>query len=87
MAPYFTTAGDRLLEALDRGEDPFAQAAEARILRAFNTPVDTTTAGPDLKQVSGTVYAGSHEGTDGELRILWVKYGEKMYPTGQIPHG
>lgn len=47
MAPYFPTAGDRLLEALDRGEDPFAQAAEARILRAFNTPANTTTAGPE----------------------------------------
>ncbi|KAF3034802.1 hypothetical protein E8E12_004719 [Didymella heteroderae] len=41
----------------------------------------TTTAGPDLKQVSGTVYVGSHEGTGGEQRILWVKVGEQMYPT------
>jgi translation initiation factor 2D len=42
----------------------------------------TTTAGPDLKQVSGTVYVGSHEGTSDELRILWVKVEEKTYPTG-----
>ncbi|KAJ4320875.1 hypothetical protein N0V94_003174 [Neodidymelliopsis sp. IMI 364377] len=41
----------------------------------------TTTAGPDLRQVSGTIYVGSHEGTGGEQRILWVKVGEKMYPT------
>ncbi|KAF1926753.1 uncharacterized protein M421DRAFT_66886 [Didymella exigua CBS 183.55] len=41
----------------------------------------TTTAGPDLKQVSGTVYVGSHEGTGGEQRILWVKIGQQMYPT------
>lgn len=41
----------------------------------------TTTAGPDLKQVSGTIYVGSHEGTGDEQRILWVKVGEQMYPT------
>jgi translation initiation factor 2D len=41
----------------------------------------TTTAGPDLKQVSGTVYVGSHDSTGGEQRILWVKVFEKMYPT------
>jgi translation initiation factor 2D len=43
----------------------------------------TTTAGPDLAQVSGTVYVGSHEGTGDEPRILWAKIGDKMYPTGQ----
>lgn len=42
----------------------------------------TTTAGPDLKQVSGTVFVGSHEGTNDEQRVLWVKVGENMYPTG-----
>ncbi|KAF2025324.1 hypothetical protein EK21DRAFT_76683 [Setomelanomma holmii] len=41
----------------------------------------TTTAGPELKQVSGTVYVGSHEGTGGEQRILWVKAFDMMYPT------
>lgn len=39
----------------------------------------TTTAGPDLKQVSGTVYVGSQNGE--EQRILWVKVDDKMYPT------
>ncbi|KAJ9641799.1 hypothetical protein H2199_005012 [Coniosporium tulheliwenetii] len=38
-----------------------------------------TTAGPDLKPVSGTVYVGSHDGE--EQRILWIKLEEKMYPT------
>ncbi|CBX96845.1 hypothetical protein IAQ61_008203 [Plenodomus lingam] len=41
----------------------------------------TTTAGPDLKQVSGTIYVGSHEGTQGHPRVLWVKVTDKMYPT------
>lgn len=41
----------------------------------------TTTAGPDLKQVSGTVYVGSHDGTHGEQRILWAKVNDTMYPT------
>lgn len=40
----------------------------------------TTTAGPDLRKVSGTVYVGSHEGE--EQRVLWVKVEETMYPTG-----
>jgi hypothetical protein len=46
----------------------------------------TTTAGPDLRQVSGTIYVGSHEGTSGEQRILWAKVDDKMYPTGQLTH-
>lgn len=41
----------------------------------------TTTAGPDLKQVSGTLYVGSHEGTNSEPRVLWTKVDDKMYPT------
>ncbi|KAI9700115.1 MAG: hypothetical protein M1836_002649 [Candelina mexicana] len=39
----------------------------------------TTTAGPDLKQVSGTVYVGAFPGQ--EQRILWVKMEERMFPT------
>ncbi|KAL2349643.1 hypothetical protein BJ546DRAFT_696788 [Cryomyces antarcticus] len=39
----------------------------------------TTTHGPDLKKVSGTVYVGSHAGE--EQRVLWVKIEERMYPT------
>ena len=40
-----------------------------------------TTAGPDLKQVSGTVYAGAHPGE--EQRILWLKIEERLLPTGK----
>ncbi|KAI9836260.1 MAG: hypothetical protein M1819_001597 [Sarea resinae] len=38
-----------------------------------------TTAGPDLKRVSGTVYVGAYAGK--EQRVLWVKLNERMYPT------
>jgi translation initiation factor 2D len=41
----------------------------------------TTTAGPDLKVVSGTVYIGSYTGDD--QRILWYRIDEQMYPTGK----
>ena len=41
-----------------------------------------TTAGPDLKQVSGTVYAGTHPGED--QRILWFKIEERLIPTGEV---
>lgn len=41
----------------------------------------STTAGPDLKQVSGTVYAGTHPGE--EQRILWFKIEERLIPTGK----
>ena len=40
-----------------------------------------TTAGPDLKQVSGTVYVGVHPGE--EQRILWFKIEERLIPTGK----
>ncbi|KAF4556762.1 Translation initiation factor SUI1-like protein [Elsinoe fawcettii] len=39
----------------------------------------TTTHGPDLKKISGTVYVGSHPGED--ARVLWFKIEEAMYPT------
>ena len=39
----------------------------------------TTTQGPDLKQASGTIYVGSHDGE--EARILWFQMEGKMYPT------
>jgi len=38
-----------------------------------------TTQGQDLKKISGTVYAGSHNGE--EQRILWFTVGDKTYPT------
>ena len=40
----------------------------------------TTTAGPDLRPVSGTVFAGSQPGE--EQRLLWVRIDERLYPTG-----
>jgi translation initiation factor 2D len=70
-------------------EDKAASSAGLTALRKSLLPENslsarfTTTAGPDLKQVSGTVYVGSHDGTGNEQRILWVKVGEKMYPTGR----
>ncbi|KAL8804444.1 MAG: hypothetical protein Q9182_002549 [Xanthomendoza sp. 2 TL-2023] len=39
----------------------------------------TTTAGKDLKQVSGTVYVGAHPAQ--EQRVLWIKIEEKIIPT------
>lgn len=45
----------------------------------------STTAGPDLKQVSGTVYAGTHPGED--QRILWLKIEERLIPTGGFCNG
>jgi translation initiation factor 2D len=68
-------------------EDKAASTAGLTALRKSLLPENalsarfTTTAGPDLKQVSGTVYVGSHESTSGEQRILWVKLFDKMYPT------
>ena len=43
-----------------------------------------TTSGPDLKQVSGTVYAGAHPGDD--QRILWFKIEERLIPSGKPCH-
>ncbi|OCL14419.1 hypothetical protein AOQ84DRAFT_308906, partial [Glonium stellatum] len=66
-------------------EDKAASAAPLTALRKSLLPENalsarfTTTSGPDLKQVSGTVYVGSHDGE--EQRILWVKAEDKMYPT------
>ena len=39
----------------------------------------TTTAGPDLKQVSGTVYVGSLSGD--EQRVLWIKIDNRLIPS------
>lgn len=43
-----------------------------------------TTAGPDLKQISGTIYAGTHP--EEEQRILWFKIEDRLIPTGES-HG
>lgn len=42
----------------------------------------TTTAGPNLSPVSGTIYVGAFEGQ--EQRVLWIKINEKLVPTGQF---
>ena len=42
----------------------------------------TTTAGPDLKPVSGTVYVGAELG--GEPRVLWIKLNDRLFPTGKL---
>lgn len=42
----------------------------------------TTTTGPKLDQVSGTVYVGTHHGQ--EQRMLWIKIEEKLLPTGWL---
>lgn len=45
----------------------------------------TTTAGPDLREVQGTVYVGTHD--DSEERVLWFKIDQgpgaekRLYPT------
>ena len=39
----------------------------------------TTTQGPDLKQASGTVYVGSHNGEEG--RILWFQIEGRLCPS------
>jgi translation initiation factor 2D len=67
-------------------EDKAAATAERASLRNSLLPDNamsarfTTTHGPELKQVSGTVFVGNHHGE--EQRILWVKIDERMYPTG-----
>lgn len=42
----------------------------------------TTTAGPELKKVSGTVYVGAYPGE--VQRVLWLKLEERMFPTGMF---
>ena len=41
----------------------------------------TTTAGPDLKEILGTVYVGAVSGE--EARVLWIRHNERLYPTGK----
>lgn len=71
----------------DANEDEKAAAvAENTALRNSLLPDNTlsarftTTAGPDLKPVSGTLYAGSHIGE--EQRLLWTRIDDRMFPTG-----
>lgn len=66
-------------------EDKAAATAETSNLRNALLPDNvqsarfTTTHGPDLKQVSGTVYVGTHPGH--EQRVLWFKIEDTLYPT------
>lgn len=68
-------------------DKPATSAAALTALRRSILPDNalsarfTTTAGPDLSSVSGTIYVGSHHATGGEQRILWVKVRDRMYPT------
>ena len=71
----------------DKNNEPFS-ALSLGALRNSLMPEDAlsarfnTTVGPDLKQVSGTVYAGTHPGED--QRILWFKVEERLIPTGEL---
>ncbi|KAH0262720.1 hypothetical protein KCU91_g13222, partial [Aureobasidium melanogenum] len=66
-------------------EDKAAATAETTALRnallpeGVQTARFTTTHGPDLKQVSGTVYVGAYPGDD--ARVLWFKIEDRMHPT------
>ena len=77
----------------ENGEDPEAIAKAAAVakqtaLRSSLLPENAlsarflTTAGPNLKQVSGSVYVGSYPGE--EQRVLWARTDEKTFPTGSV---
>ena len=72
------------------GDDKDEQASKALAIGAIRNALlpenalsarFTTTAGPNLSPVSGTVYVGSYEGA--EQRILWFKIEERFLPTGE----
>ena len=42
----------------------------------------TTTVGKDLRQVTGTLYVGSHPNE--EQRVLWIKLDDRLLPTGVL---
>jgi translation initiation factor 2D len=74
-----------LVADTESAEEKAAATAELTALRNSLLPDNslsarfTTTHGPDLKLVSGTVYVGSHNGE--EQRVLWAKINDRMYPT------
>jgi hypothetical protein len=43
----------------------------------------STTVGAEARTVSGTVYAAALA-PGGEVRVLWVKVDERLYPTGKF---
>ena len=63
-------------------------AAKHTALRSFLLPDNalsarfTTTAGPNLRQQSGTLYVGAHPGE--EQRVLWARTDARMFPTGAV---
>ena len=71
---------------LKTGNDEAESQAELAAIRNSLLPESsltakfTTTAGPDLKTVSGTIYVGAHPGE--EQRILCAKVDDRMFPTG-----
>ncbi|KAF2462414.1 eukaryotic translation initiation factor SUI1 family protein [Lineolata rhizophorae] len=69
-------------DAEDKGASTAALTALRNALLPENAQAArfTTTAGPDLKQVSGTIYVGSYEDSEA-ARILWFRVGERMHPT------
>ncbi|KAL9081408.1 MAG: hypothetical protein Q9157_000127 [Trypethelium eluteriae] len=66
-------------------EDKATAVAEHSSLRNSLLPENaqsarfSTTHGPDLKKISGTIYVGTYSGD--EQRILWVDVEGKLYPT------
>ncbi|KAL6720081.1 hypothetical protein ACLMJK_002002 [Lecanora helva] len=65
---------DQASSALSLGALRNSLLPENALSARFNT-----TFGPDLKEVSGTLYAGAHPGE--EQRILWFKIEERLLPT------
>ena len=76
-------------DRVDNADDKASPASSLGALRNSLLPENalsarfTTTAGPDLSQVSGNVYAGAHPGED--QRVLWFKLEERLIPTGRCP--
>jgi translation initiation factor 2D len=75
-----------LKQASDESPEEKTAAVEARTaLRNSLLPDNalsakfTTTSGPNLKQVSGVMYVGSHGA--GDQRILWFSIDDTIYPT------
>ena len=76
-------------DAANAGEDTQASAVTTiGTLRNSLLPENalsarfTTTAGPNLSNVSGTLYVGAQHGE--EQRVLWFKLGDQLIPTGWI---
>lgn len=77
-----TTTQEQEQTAEQKAEATTARTSLRNSLLPENTQTArfTTTHGPDLKQVSGTIYVGEHEG-DSEARVLWFQVEGRMYPS------